>query len=142
MRKERLTSLDGDVKEKFIATIFTELKVMHQFPCRFILPLMGMSYSEDMLTDPCLVYEYMPNGSVSDKLKRKNGSPALTWYDININQTLFLLNDSHIIKLFQFCNFTKKIISMFAKLKNYIFENFAKLQHELFFGKMKLNTNM
>jgi len=79
LRKERLTSLDGDVKEKFIATIFTELKVMHQFPCRFILPLMGMSYSEDMLTDPCLVYEYMPNGSVSDKLKRKNGTTALTW---------------------------------------------------------------
>ena len=80
LRKERLTSLDEDVKEKFIATIFTELKVMHQFPCRFILPLMGMSYSEDMLTDPCLVYEYMPNGSVSDKLKRKNGTTALTWY--------------------------------------------------------------
>ena len=80
MRKEKLSGLDGDVKEKFIATIFTELKVMHQFPCRFILPLMGMSYSEDMLTDPCLVYEYMPNGSVSDKLKRKNGTTALTWY--------------------------------------------------------------
>ena len=108
MRKERLTSLDGDVKEKFIATIFTELKVMHQFPCRFILPLMGMSYSEDMLTDPCLVYEYMPNGSVSDKLKRKNGSPALTWYDININQTLFLLNDSHIINYFNVAISPKK----------------------------------
>ena len=108
LRKERLTSLDGDVKEKFIATIFTELKVMHQFPCRFILPLMGMSYSEDMLTDACLVYEYMPNGSVSDKLKRKNGSPALTWYDININQTLFLLNDSHIINYFNVAISPKK----------------------------------
>ena len=54
LRMERLTSLDGEVKEKFIATIFTELKVMHQFPCRFILPLMGISYSEDMKTDPSI----------------------------------------------------------------------------------------
>ena len=96
------------MKEKFIATIFTELKVMHQFPCRFILPLMGMSYSDDMLTDACLVYEYMPNGSVSDKLKRKNGSPALTWYDININQTLFLLNDSNNNKIISMLQFHQK----------------------------------
>ena len=81
LHKEKLIAPDGSLHDKYITTIFTELKVMHQFPCRFILPLMGISYSEDMQTDPCLVYEYMPNGSVSDKLKRKNGTPALTWYN-------------------------------------------------------------
>ena len=37
------------------------------------------SFSETMESDPCLVYLYMPNGSVSDRLKRRGGTEPLTW---------------------------------------------------------------
>ena len=32
-----------------------------------------------MESDPCLVYLYMPNGSVADRLKRRGGTGPLTW---------------------------------------------------------------
>ena len=52
-------------------------------------------------------------------------------YNRDINQTLSLLNDAHIRKLFQCCNFTKK---------NNI--NLANLQkkNEIVFWKIKLNS--
>jgi len=34
---------------------------------------------EDLSTDPCLVYQYMPNGSVSDRLRCAGGTAPLTW---------------------------------------------------------------
>ncbi|KJE97321.1 hypothetical protein CAOG_07748 [Capsaspora owczarzaki ATCC 30864] len=37
-----------------------------------------LSYAEDG-AERCLVYEFMPNGSVRDRLNRKNNTPALTW---------------------------------------------------------------
>ncbi|KJE90660.1 hypothetical protein CAOG_01933 [Capsaspora owczarzaki ATCC 30864] len=37
-----------------------------------------LSYAEDG-DERCLVYEFMPNGSVRDRLNRKNDTPALTW---------------------------------------------------------------
>lgn len=62
-----------------ISTIFTELKVAHQFPAENILPLMGISFSSDLTTEPCLVYQFMINGSVSDRLRQKNGTSPLSW---------------------------------------------------------------
>ena len=48
--------------------------------------LMAISYKSNLdsagdLTknDPCLIYEYMANGSVADRLALKDGKPALTW---------------------------------------------------------------
>ena len=37
------------------------------------------SFSETLETDPCLVYQFMPNGSVSDRLKCKKGTQPLSW---------------------------------------------------------------
>ncbi|KJE94948.1 hypothetical protein CAOG_08896 [Capsaspora owczarzaki ATCC 30864] len=37
-----------------------------------------LSYAEEG-DERCLVYEFMPNGSVRDRLSRKNDTPALTW---------------------------------------------------------------
>jgi interleukin-1 receptor-associated kinase 1 len=52
---------------------------MHTFPAENILLLLAYSFTEDLSTEPCLVYQYMPNGSVSDRLKCTGGSAALTW---------------------------------------------------------------
>ena len=46
--------------------------------------LMAISYNSnldagDTKNDPCLIYEYMANGSLADRLALKNGTPALTW---------------------------------------------------------------
>ncbi|KJE95511.1 hypothetical protein CAOG_05960 [Capsaspora owczarzaki ATCC 30864] len=37
-----------------------------------------LSYAEEG-DERCLVYEFMPNGSVRDRLSRKNNTPSLTW---------------------------------------------------------------
>ncbi|XP_004349310.1 serine/threonine-protein kinase PBS1 [Capsaspora owczarzaki ATCC 30864] len=37
-----------------------------------------LSYAEEG-DERCLVYEFMPNGSVRDRLNRKNNTPSLTW---------------------------------------------------------------
>ncbi|XP_004346350.2 hypothetical protein CAOG_05677 [Capsaspora owczarzaki ATCC 30864] len=37
-----------------------------------------LSYAEEG-DERCLVYEFMPNGSVRDRLNRKNNTPPLTW---------------------------------------------------------------
>ena len=78
LRKEKLYAPDGTISN-YINTFITELKVMHQFPADNILRLMGFSYSEDMTTDPCLVYQFMANGSLSDRLRMRNNKPPLTW---------------------------------------------------------------
>ena len=43
------------------------------------LPRTISSFSETLETDPCLVYQFMPNGSVSDRLKCKTGTQPLSW---------------------------------------------------------------
>ena len=40
---------------------------MHTFPAENILPLMAFHFVDTFVTDPCLVYQLMPNGSVSDR---------------------------------------------------------------------------
>ena len=67
--------------EKFIHQFSAELISMHTYPARNILRLMCVSFSEDLSTEPCLVYEFMSNGSVFDQLyKRGRGRrPRMTW---------------------------------------------------------------
>jgi len=69
-------------KESYLRIInqfIVELQSMHTFPAENILLLLAYSFTEDLSTEPCLVYQYMPNGSVSDRLKCTGGSAALTW---------------------------------------------------------------
>ena len=49
LRRERLVTTDGNLS-KYLDTLFTELKCMHQFPAVNILRLMGISFTEDMST--------------------------------------------------------------------------------------------
>ena len=86
MHKEKLKSNNpipqsgkSEEAHRHFDTYLTELKVLHAYPATNILSLMAISYTEDMSTDPCLIYEYMPNGTVSDRLQQKNGTSPLTW---------------------------------------------------------------
>jgi serine/threonine protein kinase len=63
----------------YVNQAIIELQVMHTYPALNILPLVAYSFTEDLSTEPCLVYLYMPNGAVSDRLKLKNNTPPLTW---------------------------------------------------------------
>ena len=67
--------------EKFIHQFSAELISMHTYPARNILRLMCVSFSEDLSTEPCLVYEFMSNGSVFDQLYKRGRDrrPPLTW---------------------------------------------------------------
>ena len=59
--------LDQDTYLRIINQFIVELQAMHTFPAENILLLLYYSYSEDLSTEPCLVYQYMPNGSVADR---------------------------------------------------------------------------
>jgi interleukin-1 receptor-associated kinase 1 len=37
------------------------------------------SFTDSLETDPCLVYQFMPMGSVSDRLKCRQGTAPLEW---------------------------------------------------------------
>ena len=77
--RDKLSAPNIELSEIFFDTYLTELKVLHGYPARNILPLLAISFSEDMSFDPCLIYEHMPNGSLDDRLLMKNGTPPLTW---------------------------------------------------------------
>merc|ERR1711971_819403 len=71
--------MDHDCYLRIINQFIVELQAMHTFPGENILLLLYYSFTEDLSTEPCLVYQYMPNGSVSDRLKLRDGTPPLTW---------------------------------------------------------------
>jgi len=71
--------MDQDCYLRIINQFIVELQAMHTFPGENILLLLYYSFSEDLSTEPCLVYQYMPNGSVSDRLKLRDDTPPLTW---------------------------------------------------------------
>lgn len=64
---------------RVVNQFITELRAMHTFPGEHILPLLYYSFSDDFSTEPCLVYQLMPNGSVADRLKCKNDTRPLSW---------------------------------------------------------------
>ena len=68
---------------KWIATFTKELVAMHTYPHKNIVTLMSVSFSEDLSTEPCLVYEFMSNGSVFDHLYKRGrgGRPRMTWQE-------------------------------------------------------------
>ena len=88
VRKEKLYKVkEGHPEEcqEMFSTYLRDLESFHKYPNKNILMLMAISYNSNLdsgdLTknDPCLIYEYMANGSVADRLALKDGKPALTW---------------------------------------------------------------
>ncbi|CEF60849.1 Interleukin-1 receptor-associated kinase 4 [Strongyloides ratti] len=61
--------------EKFTQS-FQELKTLTKYRHDNILPLYGFSMDGP---EPCLVYQYMANGSVEDRLLCRNNTDPLTW---------------------------------------------------------------
>lgn len=54
----------------------TELRVLSQFRIDNIVPLYGVSVDGN---EPCLIYQFMVNGSLDDRLQCKRGSQPLIW---------------------------------------------------------------
>ena len=84
----------GDVKvfKRYVNQAINELISLHNFPAENILQLLAYSYNEtynescgineSLNTDLIavdLVYMYMVNGSVSDRLRRIGGTEPLSW---------------------------------------------------------------
>uniref|UniRef100_A0A0K0EP56 non-specific serine/threonine protein kinase n=1 Tax=Strongyloides stercoralis TaxID=6248 RepID=A0A0K0EP56_STRER len=61
--------------EKFTQS-FQELKTLTKYRHDNILPLYGFSIDGP---EPCLIYQYMANGSVEDRLLCRNNTNPLTW---------------------------------------------------------------
>lgn len=59
-----------------IQQILGELKMLNSYRHDNILPLYGFSMDGE---DPCLIYQFMPNGSLEDRLLCRHGSKPLTW---------------------------------------------------------------
>ncbi|OXU18478.1 hypothetical protein TSAR_010966 [Trichomalopsis sarcophagae] len=55
---------------------FREIKILNSSPHENILPLYAYSIGGEA---PCLVYQYMKNGSLQDRLHLKHGSNPLNW---------------------------------------------------------------
>lgn len=54
----------------------TEFRILNCCRIDNILPLYAVSFDGP---EPCLVYQYMPNGSLEDRLLCKNNTPPLNW---------------------------------------------------------------
>lgn len=80
---------------RVVNQFITELRAMHTFPGEHILPLLYYSFSDDLSTEPCLVYQLMANGSVADRLKCKNDTQPLTWYSKFFSQIHLDFHDSN-----------------------------------------------
>ncbi|UXI22237.1 cytochrome P450 3A [Sarcoptes scabiei] len=59
-----------------ITQAFTELRILNCCRIDNILPLYAVSLDGP---EPCLVYQFMPNGSLEDRLLCKNHTSPLTW---------------------------------------------------------------
>ncbi|XP_049787337.1 interleukin-1 receptor-associated kinase 1-like [Schistocerca cancellata] len=74
-RLEQRTESDESYQAQ-IEQSLRELRVLNACRHDNILPIYGFSMGGD---EPCLVYQYMPNGSVEDRLLCRNGTPPLSW---------------------------------------------------------------
>jgi|688.fasta_scaffold1125110_1 hypothetical protein len=43
------------------------MQALHNLHAENVLPLLAFHYSDTMETEPCLVYQFMQNGSVNDR---------------------------------------------------------------------------
>lgn len=59
-----------------IQQILGELKMLNSYRHDNILPLYGFSMDGE---DPCLIYQFMPNGSLEDRLLCRQNTKSLSW---------------------------------------------------------------
>ena len=78
MKKEKFQKNHPEFERNF-EIYLTDINILHRFPAKNLLTLMAISFTNDVSTDPCLIYEYMKNGSVFDRLNLRNGTAPLTW---------------------------------------------------------------
>lgn len=68
---------DGDIRqEQSFKQSLTEMKVLQSCRIDNILPLYGVSLDGP---EPCIVYQFMQNGSLEDRLRCKHNTPSLNW---------------------------------------------------------------
>lgn len=68
---------DSDVRqEQSFKQSLTEMKVLQSCRIDNILPLYGVSLDGP---EPCIVYQYMQNGSLEDRLRCKHNTQTLNW---------------------------------------------------------------
>ena len=77
--EEKRFQVNSEAYQRCIKQAIVELQALATYPAENILPLLGISFDSEFRTDPCLVYQLMPNGSVSDRLKCRGGSGPLSW---------------------------------------------------------------
>ena len=77
--EEKRRSVGNDAFKKCVQQTIVELEMLIKFPAENILPLLAYSFDASFQSDPCLVYQYMSNGSVSDRLKCRQNTAPLTW---------------------------------------------------------------
>ncbi|KAL1417118.1 hypothetical protein MTO96_027171 [Rhipicephalus appendiculatus] len=66
---------DGNIlQEQSFKQSLTEMKVLQSCRIDNILPLYGVSLDGP---EPCIVYQFMPNGSLEDRLRRVDGKPLI-----------------------------------------------------------------
>lgn len=76
---KRIEKRGPDTNESYALQLeqsFREIKILNSTPHENILPLYAYSTDGDV---PCLIYQYMPNGSLEDRLHIKYGTPPLNW---------------------------------------------------------------
>ena len=88
VKKMNLESLDKNY-DHHLNSFLTELKVMHGYPCQYILSLMAVSFTTQLIQGSkrfeefCLISEFMTNGSLQDRLLRRdrfgNLTKSLSW---------------------------------------------------------------
>lgn len=75
IRRDKYSSYNEAQYKRCIDQCIQEIIFLNRLKSEFIIPI--LAYSESF--DPCIVYQFMPNGSLFDRLKKKNQTPALSW---------------------------------------------------------------
>ena len=103
IKKEKyLVNADVEHLNKSIQQCFKEICFLSRLRSEYIVPIIAHSEANFNGTlEPCIVYQWMPNGSLDDRLQKKGGTRALKWlerYNIAIgtaNGIQFLHNHDH-----------------------------------------------
>merc|ERR1719400_2514719 len=69
-------------RNKSIMQCFKEINFLNQIRSEYIVPIIAQSEANfNGSLEPCIVYQWMPNGSLDDRLQKKQGTPALSLDD-------------------------------------------------------------